>query len=75
MRLIPTVGMHVRIIELGSEQPGVIESVVEDGRVVVVAGERYVLHPLTARWVREGDPYFGRRLALTPEAASAPPSP
>ena len=71
MRPIPTVGMQVRIVELGSEEPGVIEAVSEDGRVVVVAGERYVLHALTARWVREGDPYYGRRLALTPAAADA----
>ncbi|HEX6390384.1 MAG TPA: hypothetical protein VFZ89_13070 [Solirubrobacteraceae bacterium] len=66
--------MQVRVIDLGAEEPGVIEAVDLDRRAVVVAGERYVLHPLTARWVREGDPYYGRRLALTPEAAGRPPS-
>jgi hypothetical protein len=66
MRAIPAIGMEVRILELGTEDAGVIEGISDDGRVVVVAGERYALHPLTARWVREGDPYYGRRLALTP---------
>lgn len=52
------------MIELGHSEHGVVEQVLDGGRVVVVAGERYALHPLTAHWVREGDPYYGRRLAL-----------
>jgi hypothetical protein len=58
--------MPVRILQLGHEEHAVIEEVAPDGSSVVVAGERYELHPLTARWVRAGDPYYGRRLALTP---------
>jgi hypothetical protein len=64
MRALPVIGMEVRILELGTEEHAVIEAISDDGLVVVVKGERYVLHPLTARWVREGDPYYGRRLAL-----------
>jgi hypothetical protein len=71
MRQLPAIGMEVRILELGTEEHGVIEEISDDGRVVVVAGERYVLHQLTARWVREGDPYYGRRLALTPGEVDA----
>jgi hypothetical protein len=64
MRQLPAIGMEVRILELGTEEYAVIEAISDDGRAVTVKGERYVLHPLTARWVREGDPYYGRRLAL-----------
>ncbi len=70
MRSIPSIGMEVRVIALGHVEPGVVDEVLDGGRVLVVAGERYALHPLTARWVREGDPYYGRRLAVTPPAQS-----
>jgi hypothetical protein len=44
----------------------VIEAVLEDGRVIVVAGRRYRLHPSTAKFVAEGEPYYGTRVQLAP---------
>lgn len=64
MRIVPVVGLPVRIIDLGATQDATVEEVLDGGRTVVVDGERYVLHRMTGHWVREGDPYYGRRLAL-----------
>jgi len=69
MRPVPSVGMEVSVIALGHVEAAVVEEVLDGGRVLVVGGERYALHPLTAHWVREGDPYYGRRLSLRPEVA------
>jgi len=54
----------VRIQHFGSSEPGVIEAVLDDGRVIVVAGRRYRLHPSTAKFVAEGEPYYGTRVQL-----------
>ena len=35
-------------------------------KVIVVAGRRYRLHPSTAKFVAEGDPYYGTRVQLVP---------
>jgi hypothetical protein len=67
VRIVPVVGMPVRIVHLGTAEDAEIEDVLDDGRTVVVAGERYALHRMTGHWVREGDPYYGRRLSFTPE--------
>jgi hypothetical protein len=67
VRIVPVVGMPVRIVHLGAAEDAEIEDVLDDGRTVVVAGERYALHRMTGHWVREGDPYYGRRLSFTPE--------
>ena len=64
MRVVPVVGMAARVVHLGSEEPCVIEEVRDGGRVVVAAGITFVLHPMTGRFVREGDPYYGVRLVL-----------
>lgn len=64
MRVAPVAGMEVRVIHLGAEEPAVVEDVLDGGRTVVVAGERFALHRLTGHWVREGDPYYGCRLAF-----------
>ena len=61
---MPAVGMPVRIQHFGSSEPGVIEAVLEEGRVIVVAGRRYRLHPSTAKFVAEGEPYYGTRVQL-----------
>jgi hypothetical protein len=53
---MPVVGMPVRIQHFGSSEPGVI----------VVAGRRYRLHPSTAKFVAEGEPYYGTRVQLSP---------
>ncbi|MCW2992201.1 MAG: hypothetical protein JWM73_2795 [Solirubrobacterales bacterium] len=64
MRVVPQVGMAARVVHLGSEEDAVIEEVRDGGRVVVAAGITFVLHPMTGRFVREGDPYYGIRLVL-----------
>jgi hypothetical protein len=64
VRVVPVVGMAARVVHLGAEEPTVIAEVREGGRVVVAAGQTFVLHPLTGRFVSEGDPYYGVRLVL-----------
>lgn len=63
-RPVPTVGMPVRIVHFGSAEPGVIEAVLEGGHVIVVGGRRFRLHPSTAKFVAEGEPYYGTRVQL-----------
>jgi predicted thioesterase len=63
---MPTVGMHVRIQHFASSEPGRIEAVLDEGRVIVVAGRRFRLHPSTAKFVAEGEPYYGTRVQLSP---------
>jgi predicted thioesterase len=63
---MPTVGMRVRIQHFGSSEPGLIEAVLEEGRVIVVDGRRFRLHPSTAKFVAEGEPHYGTRVQLSP---------
>ena len=63
---MPAVGMQVRIQHFGSSVPGQIEAVLDDGRVIVVEGRRFRLHPSTAKFVAEGEPYYGTRVQLSP---------
>jgi predicted thioesterase len=65
-RPVPAVGMPVRIRHFASSEPGVIEAVLEQGRVIVVGGRRFRLHPSTAKFVAEGEPYYGTRVQLEP---------
>jgi hypothetical protein len=58
--------MPVRIQHFGSSEPGVIEAVLDEGRVIVVSGRRFRLHPSTAKFVAEGEPYYGTRAQLAP---------
>jgi hypothetical protein len=58
--------MPVRVQHFGSSEPGVIEAVLDEGRVIVVSGRRYRLHPSTAKFVAEGEPYYGTRVLLAP---------
>jgi len=64
MRVVPRVGMAARIVHLGDEEETVVEEVRDGGRVVVAGGVTFVLNPMTGRFVREGDPYYGVRLVL-----------
>jgi peptidase E len=64
VRPVPRVGMAARVVHLGAEEDATVEEVREDGRVVVAGGQTFVLNPLTGRFVREGDPYYGVRLVL-----------
>lgn len=61
---MPHVGMEIEIVHLGVSQPAVVDAVRDEGRTLIVAGEAYRLSPLTAHFVREGDPYYGVRLRL-----------
>jgi hypothetical protein len=56
--------MAARVIRLGTEEPCVIEEVRDGGRVLLAAGMTFALHPMTGRFVRAGDPYYGVRLVL-----------
>lgn len=58
--------MPVRIQHFGSSEPGVIEAVLDEGRLIVVSGRRFRLHPSTAKFVAEGEPYYGTRVQLAP---------
>ncbi|MEO6496315.1 MAG: hypothetical protein ABIO51_02405 [Solirubrobacteraceae bacterium] len=66
MRVVPRVGMAARVVHLGSEEAVVVDEVRDGGRVVLAAEVVFVLHPMTGRFVREGDPYYGVRLVLDP---------
>jgi len=62
--------MAARVVHLGSEEAVVVDEVRDGGRVVLAAGVMFVLHPMTGRFVREGDPYYGVRLVLgAPDSA------
>jgi hypothetical protein len=66
-RSLPQVGDEVLIVHLGAREPGVIVAV--EGRAVHVAAENgtttiFDLNPVTAHFVRRGDPYWGVRLQL-----------
>ncbi len=63
-RQSPYVGMEVTIVHLRARTPAVIESIGDSGRTIVADGETFGLSPLTAQFVRLGDPYYGVRLAL-----------
>jgi hypothetical protein len=65
-RVVPRPGMAARVVHLGAEEATLVEEVRDGGRVVLAGGQRFVLHPMTGRFVREGDPYYGVRLVLDP---------
>jgi hypothetical protein len=69
-RLLPRIGMVAYAV--GASDPLTVVRV-EGTRLVVAdrdgAERAFVLHRLTGQWVREGDPYWGRRLRLTEEEA------
>jgi hypothetical protein len=66
--MIPVPGQRVQVVSLGRRDPAYVTQV--DGRSVWVRTEsdddeqRYDLHPVTAHFVRHGEPYWGTRLAL-----------
>ena len=63
-RPLPDVGMPVRVVHLGSVDEAVIEEVHDDGRTLVVGGDRFTLRRINGRFVREGEPSYGTRLAF-----------
>ena len=62
LRPLPAVGMDVRILHLGAVEHGVVEAILDEGRTLVVGGDRYTLRRLNSRFVREGEPSYGTRL-------------
>jgi hypothetical protein len=67
-RQLPAPGMRVGVVHLGVTEHAVIEAVLDGGRTLVVDGERFTLRSTNARFVREGEPYYGTRLAIGPDA-------
>ncbi len=63
-RRLPHAGMLVTIVHLGARETAVVEAVLDGGRTLVVASERYTLRELNARYVRQGEPSYGTRLVL-----------
>ena len=51
-------------MHLGASTSAMIEEIRDDGRTLIVAGDAFVLSPLTAHYVRAGEPYYGVRLRL-----------
>ena len=58
--------MRVRVVYLGSVEEAVIEEVRDEGRTLVVGGDRFTLRRVNGRFVREGEPSYGPRLAFAP---------
>jgi hypothetical protein len=56
--------MPVRVVHLGVVEPAVIDEVCDEGRTLVVGGERYTLRRGNGRFVREGEPSYGTRLTF-----------
>jgi hypothetical protein len=56
--------MAVRIMHLGAVEEAVIEDVRDEGRTLVVGRERFTLRRVNGRFVREGEPSYGTRLAF-----------
>lgn len=56
--------MPVTIVHLGAREAGVVEAVEAGGRTLVVAGRRYTLRELNARYVLDGEPSYGTRIAF-----------
>ena len=71
LRPVPVVGMAVQVLHLGAVEDGVIGEVLDDGRTLVVGGERYTLRRLNGRFVREGEPSYGTRLRFGPASDPA----
>ena len=64
LRPLPVVGMPVRVVHLGAVEHGVVEAVLDEGRTLVVGGQRFTLRRLNGRFVREGEPSYMTRLAF-----------
>jgi hypothetical protein len=64
MRLKPEAGNPVLLEHFGHVRHAVIDSVCDDGRTLVIHGERYTLRKLTGKFVAEGEHYWGTRARL-----------
>ena len=65
-RVVPYVGMPVRVVLLGRNDPATVEEVRDEGRTLVVDGRAYTLRRLTGHYVADGEPYYGVRLVFGP---------
>ncbi len=63
-RQVPYTGMPVTILHLGAREAAVVEAVEDGGRTLVADGRRYTLRELNARYVLEGEPSYGTRVAF-----------
>ncbi|MDP2712679.1 MAG: hypothetical protein Q8O56_15815 [Solirubrobacteraceae bacterium] len=64
-RTVPHAGMEVGVVHLGTTMPAVVDEVRDGGRTLIVGADAFVLSPLTAHYVRAGEPYYGVRLRLS----------
>ena len=71
-RRLPYVGQAAEVVDLGPREPAVVTQVEGTAVWVRVAGapaeQAFDLHPVTACFVRRGDPYWGTRLRLDDDA-------
>lgn len=65
-RVVPVVGMAVRVCHLGATEDAEVEAVEDGGRTVVAAGQRFTLRPLNGHFIRDSEPSYGTRLMLEP---------
>jgi hypothetical protein len=66
-RPMPYAGMPVRVVHLGAVELAVVDEVRDDGRTLVVGDDRFTLRRVNSRFVREGEPPYGTRLAFERE--------
>jgi len=63
-RVVPRVGMTVRIVHLAVVEQGTVEEVRDDGRTIVVGGEVFTLRAVNSHFVRDSEPWYGTRVVL-----------
>ena len=56
--------MAVRVVYLGAVEEAAIDEIHDDGRTLVVAGDRFTLRRVNGRFVRDGEPPYGTRLVF-----------
>jgi hypothetical protein len=69
-RPLPYVGLPVHIVYPAVES-AVVSAVADSGRALTVDGSRFTLRRTNGRFIREGEPYYGVRLTLRADLASA----
>jgi hypothetical protein len=53
--------MTVRVVHLGVAEQSRIEGILDDGRTLLIEGERFTLRRVNGHFVREGEPPYGTR--------------
>lgn len=58
--------MPVQVMRFGTVEQAIVDEVRDEGRTLVVLGERYTLRPVNSHYIREGEPSYGTRLLFGP---------